>query len=94
MTKEEEAVGVMEKQFKKGMVSAEAMSLLLVLQQKLDGYDFAGAEDVYKKLNLEVWKVHKDWLLPLKHFLGLCKKLSSLVVFLKMPKQTKDKFYL
>ena len=81
MAKEEEAVKVMEKQFKKGIVSEEAMSLLLVLQQKLNTYDFAGAEDVYKKLNLEFWKVHKDWLLPLKHFLGLCKKLSSSFVF-------------
>ena len=62
----------MEKQFKKGLVSEEAMSLLIS-----DSFNFVGAEDVYKKLNLEFWKVHKEWLLPLKHFLGLCKKLSS-----------------
>ena len=67
----------MEKQFKKGIVSPEALSLLTVLQEKLDSYDFAGAEDVYKKLNLEFWKVHKEWLLPLKHFLLLCKKMAS-----------------
>ena len=77
VAKEEEAIGVMEKQFKKGLVSEEAMSLLISLQQNLDSFNFVGAEDVYKKLNLEFWKVHKEWLLPLKHFLGLCKKLSS-----------------
>ena len=77
VNKEEEAILMMEKQFKKGLVSPEAMGLLRVLQEKLDTYDFVGAEDVYKRLNLEFWKVHKEWLLPLKHFLGLCKKLSS-----------------
>ena len=74
----------MEKQFKKGLVSEEAMSLLISLQQNLDSFNFVGAEDVYKKLNLEFWKVHKEWLLPLKHFLGLCKKLSSWGVCLIM----------
>ena len=68
---------IMEKQFKRGEVSAEAMALLGVLKEKLDAFSFGEAEDVYKKLNLEFWKVHKEWLLPLKHFLSLCKKLSS-----------------
>ena len=67
----------MATQFKKGRVSAEALGLLITLRDKLTGFDFVGAEDVYKKLNLEFWKVHKDWLLPLKHFLMLCKKMSS-----------------
>ena len=67
----------MRGQFKKGKVSEEAMALLIALRDKLTAFDFAGAEDVYKKLNLDFWKVHKDWLLPLKHFLMLCKKMSS-----------------
>ena len=87
VAKEEEAIGVMEKQFKKGLVSEEAMSLLISLQQNLDSFNFVGAEDVYKKLNLEFWKVHKEWLLPLKHFLGLCKKLSSWGVCLIIEKE-------
>ena len=87
VAKEEEAIGVMEKQFKKGLVSEEAMNLLISLQQNLDSFNFVGAEDVYKKLNLEFWKVHKEWLLPLKHFLGLCKKLSSWGVCLIMEKE-------
>ena len=87
VAKEEEAIGVMEKQFKKGLVSEEAMSLLISLQQNLDSFNFVGAEDVYKKLNLEFWKVHKEWLLPLKHFLGLCKKLSSWGVYLIIEKE-------
>lgn len=77
VSKEEDALNTMEKKFKKGLISPEAMSLLMMLQEKLDSYDFVGAEDVYKKLNLEFWKLHKDWLMPLKHFLGLCKKMSS-----------------
>ena len=77
MSKEQEAVSAMEKQFKRGLVSAEAMVLLDALKEKLDAFDYGGAEEVYKKLNLEFWKVHKEWLLPLKHFLGLYKKLSS-----------------
>ena len=72
-----EAVACMEKQFKKGIVSPEAEELLVALQEKLTAFDFAGAEEVYKKLNLEFWKTHKDWLLPLKHFLSLCKKMAS-----------------
>ena len=79
--KAEEAIACMEKQFKKGLVSQEAEALLVLLQDKLNAFDFVGAEDVYKKLNLEFWKAHKDWLLdwllPLKHFLNLCKKMSS-----------------
>ena len=80
VSKEEDAIHIMEMKFKKGLISPEAMSLLMMLQEKLDTYDFVGAEDVYKKLNLEFWKLHKDWLMPLKHFLGLCKKMSSWVV--------------
>lgn len=68
---------VMESQFKKGVVSAEALNLLVVMRDKLDSFDFGGAEEVYKKLNLDFWKPHKEWLLPLKHFLILCKKMSS-----------------
>ena len=75
--KAEEAIACMEKQFKKGLMSQEAEALLVLLQDKLNAFDFVGAEDVYKKLNLEFWKAHKDWLLPLKHFLNLCKKMSS-----------------
>ena len=68
---------VMESQFKKGVVSAEALNLLVVMRDKLDSFDFGGAEEVYKKLNLDFWKSRKEWLLPLKHFLILCKKMSS-----------------
>lgn len=68
---------VMESQFKKGVVSAEALNLLVVMRDKLDSFDFGGAEEVYKKLNLDFWKSHKERLLPLKHFLILCKKMSS-----------------
>ncbi len=77
MKKEKEALMVMESQFKKGVVSAEALNLLVVMRDKLDSFDFGGAEEVYKKLNLDFWKSHKEWLLPLKHFLILCKKMSS-----------------
>ena len=72
-----EAVACMEKQFKKRIESPEAEALLVALQEKLPAFEFAGAEEVYKKLNLEFWKTHKDWLLPLKHFLSLCKKMAS-----------------
>ena len=68
---------VMETQFKRGMVSAEALALLGVMREKLDAFSYGEAEDVYKKLNMEFWKVYKEWLLPLKHFLSLCKKMSS-----------------
>ena len=67
MKKEKEALMVMESQFKKGVVSAEALNLLVVMRDKLDSFDFGGAEEVYKKLNLDFWKSHKEWLLPLKH---------------------------
>ena len=77
MKKEKEALMVMESQFKKGVVSAEALNLLVVMRDKLDSFDFGGAEEVYKKLNLDFWKSHKEWLLHLKHFLILCKKMSS-----------------
>lgn len=77
MRKEKEALMVMESQFKKGIVSAEALNLLVLMRDKLDSFDFGGAEEVYKKLNLDFWKCHKEWLLPLKHFLILCKKMSS-----------------
>ena len=68
---------VMETQFKRGMVSAEALALLGVMRETLDAFSYGDAEDVYKKLNREFWKGHKEWLLPLKHFLSLCKKRSS-----------------
>ncbi|KAM7454579.1 hypothetical protein BLSTO_04665 [Blastocystis sp. subtype 1] len=77
VAKEQEAMKVMETQFKRGMVSAEALALLGVMREKLDAFSYGEAEDVYKKLNMEFWKVHKEWLLPLKHFLSLCKKMSS-----------------
>ena len=77
MAKEQEAMKVMETQFKRGMVSAEALALLGVMREKLDAFSYGEAEDVYKKLNMEFWKVRKEWLLPLKHFLSLCKKMSS-----------------
>lgn len=75
--KEQEALTVMQTQFKKGLVTTEALNLLILMRDKLNAFDFAGAEEVYKKLNLDFWKAHKEWLLPLKHFLILCKKLSS-----------------
>ena len=37
---------VMESQFKKGVVSAEALNLLVVMRDKLDSFDFGGAEEV------------------------------------------------
>lgn len=77
MKKEQEALTVMQTQFKKGLVTTEALNLLILMRDKLNAFDFAGAEEVYKKLNLDFWKAHKEWLLPLKHFLILCKKLSS-----------------
>jgi len=47
------------------------------MKEQLDAFDYAKAEEVYKKLNLSFWNVHKEWLLPLKHFIMLCKKMSS-----------------
>ena len=44
--KAEEAIACMEKQFKKGLVSQEAEALLVLLQDKLNAFDFVGAEDV------------------------------------------------
>ena len=41
MSKEQEAVSAMEKQFKRGLVSAEAMVLLDALKEKLDAFDSA-----------------------------------------------------
>ena len=50
---------------------------LNTMKEQLDAFDYAKAEEVYKKLNLSFWNVHKEWLLPLKHFIMLCKKMSS-----------------
>lgn len=60
MKKEKEALMVMESQFKKGVVSAEALNLLVVMRDKLDSFDFGGAEEVYKKLNLDFWKLIRN----------------------------------
>ena len=46
MTKEQEAMTIMEKQFKRGEVSAEAMALLEVLKEKLDAFSFGEASSV------------------------------------------------
>ena len=70
IAKEQEALETMKNSFRKGLVSPEAMALLQMMKEQLD-------EEVYKKLNLSFWNVHKEWLLPLKHFIMLCKKMSS-----------------
>ena len=53
------------------------IALLQMMKEQLGAFDYAKAEEVYKKLNLSFWNVHKEWLLPLKHFIMLCKKMSS-----------------
>ena len=77
IVKEQEALETMKNSFRKGLVSPEAMALLQMMKEQLDAFDYAKAEEVYKKLNLSFWNVHKEWLLPLKHFIMLCKKMSS-----------------
>lgn len=75
--KEGEALAMMEKCFRKGTISSEALAMLQELQQRLDAFDFVGAEEVYKRMSMDFFKLHKEWMLPLKHFLGVCKKMSS-----------------
>ena len=77
IAKEQEALEMMKTSFRKGLVSPEAMTLLQMMKEQLDAFDYAKAEEVYKKLNLSFWSVHKEWLLPQKHFIMLCKKMSS-----------------
>ncbi|KAK8789941.1 hypothetical protein WA158_006721 [Blastocystis sp. Blastoise] len=71
------SINTMENQFKHDEVSEGALTLLLSMKEYLNNFAFNDALNIQKKLNLEYWKQHKEWLLPLKHFIMLCIKLSS-----------------
>ena len=71
------AVAIMKDQFTHSEVSEDATQLLMTIAQNLKSYQYNDAFNVYKKLNQEYWKDHKDWLLSFRHFLMLCVKMVS-----------------